>query len=315
MADELSNFLLQGDRHAKISPETLELMGKQAANMFLNEGIALNTGIAKLAGAHADISHEQVKRVVEFANQSVYLAKHDKNKTAGANSSYPQFELADAGRIIQDLSDGARPTTITPTDIEYAKHPNRIEKVASSKADALISEMFGHEERVKTASLDYSPQTTETEVMGAKHMLVGLKENLEHAGERFDLMHKEAQVEYYAIVKQHLLNEGSFTDVLDAAARSASKEKVAEILEPVITKLLQEKVATVRALSDAAKQLEKVAHRSIDEEHPLVTGFRTIYSLDAEMTKVATGLGQVDAELTKVNSFIREQIRASVSAR
>mgnify|MGYP003353403588 CR=1 FL=1 len=69
--------------------------------------------VAKLASAVPDMNAEQVKRVCEYANTNVYLALHDKNKTAGAGSSYPQFELADPSRVIQDLSDGAKPTVIT----------------------------------------------------------------------------------------------------------------------------------------------------------------------------------------------------------
>jgi len=316
MADELSNFLMSGTRHAKLSPESLEMMGKQAANMFLNDGVSLNDAIAKLAGAHADINQEQVKRVCEFANTAVYLAKHDTSKTAGAESSYPQFPLADPSRIIQDLSDGARPTVATKTDIEYSKHPNKYEKVASAKADSLLSEMFGYEEKVKTASPDYSKATGETEVMEAKHSLMGLKDHLERTGERFDLMLKEAQESYYDTVKRHLLDGNDFADVMVAARSSGLEDsKVAGVMKPLIERLLTEKVASEKSLMQGVRKLEKVAHRVINEEHPLVTGFREVVSLEGEITKVSTGLGQVDAELKGVDSLIREQLRAGSSAR
>jgi hypothetical protein len=42
MSDELTNYLMNGSRHASLSAESLELIGKQAATRFLNEGLALN---------------------------------------------------------------------------------------------------------------------------------------------------------------------------------------------------------------------------------------------------------------------------------
>lgn len=316
MADELSNYLMSGSRHAKLSPESLEMMGKQAANMLLNEKVPLNEAIAKLAGAHADINQEQVKRVCEFANNAVYLAKHDQNKTAGANSSYPSFALADPSRIIQEMSDGARPTVVTKTDIEYSKHPNRYEKVASVKSDALLSEMFGYEEKIKTASPDFSHATGVNEVMEAKHSLQGLKDHLESAGEKFDMMLKEAQEEYYDLVKRHLLNEYDFADVMVAARSSGVEDaKIAGVMTPVVERLMKEKVANQKKLMGGVRNLEKVAHRVVNEQHPLVTSFRTVLSLEDEIAKVAAGLGQVDAELKGVDSLIRGQLRAGGSSR
>src|SRR5258708_3946623 len=95
MSDALTDYISAGSEKAVISAESLELMGKRAASFLFDHGIPLNEGIRKIASEYKDINHEQIKRVVEFANISAYLTQHDKNKTAGAESSYPQFELAD----------------------------------------------------------------------------------------------------------------------------------------------------------------------------------------------------------------------------
>jgi hypothetical protein len=316
MADELTNYLLNGNRHAKLSPESLELLGKQAANMYLNDGLSLNESIAKLAAAYQDISQEQVKRIVEFANSAVYLAKHDQNKTAGAASSYPQFDLADAGRIIQDLSDGARPTVMTPVDLEYSRIPTKKEKVAAVQH---IAEMFGADDNSaveKTASADFSKETAVTEIMGAKNMLTGLKDNLESSVEKMDLMLKEAKAAYYDLVKRHLLDGGDFSDVMAAARSSeAEDEKIASIVQPVVVQLMSEKVASEKRLMNGVRNLEKVAYRVVNEKHPLVVEFKNIVTLEDEVEKVANGLFEVDTELKKVDQIIKEQLRASGSTR
>ena len=169
MHDDLTEYLLSDRSTATISPEMLELLGKQAANQYLDSGISLNESIAKLAGAHPDINVEQVKRVVEFANTAVHLGLHDKNKTAGARESYPQFELADAGRIVQDLTDGARPTRLTQVDVEYGRQPQKL-KISEATSDALLADLFKVKEAQIRDDLGYTSEAVVDEIMGAKDL-------------------------------------------------------------------------------------------------------------------------------------------------
>lgn len=306
--DPLSSYLLNDEhRHAALSPESLEMMGKEAANMFLDRGVSLNEGIAKLAGAHDDINHEQVKRICEFANTAVYLAKHDQSKTAGAGSSYPQFVLADPNRIIQDLSDGARPTIVTQTDADYGRQPLRKEKFSSAAFDALVNEYVTETEEENP---DHSPETGVDNIMATKSQLAGLRDNLSSTGERFDLMRKEAEVEYYDLMKRHLLDGGGFEDVMVSARSSGADEgRVGETLQPFVAQLIKEKVASPERLKAGVRNLEKVAHRVVNQEHPFVKTFAAILALDDEIEKVASSLSTVSEQLDTVNAFIKEQCR------
>jgi hypothetical protein len=311
--DDLESYLVN-DRQLgnKVSPESLELLGKEAANQFLDSGVSLNEAIPKLVGGIPDFNSEHVKRVCEFANTAVYLAKHDQNKTAGANSSYPQFPLADPNRIIQDLSDGARPTRLTPTDVDYGRQPLKTEKISSADATDALADLFG----IKTASAaeDFSPETGVEEVMSTKDMLQGLKDNLARTNERLDMMRKEASESYYDSVKRHLLDGGAFEDVVNAAHHTgANSREITDVLQPVVSRLLQEKVATVRQLKDGVSRLEKVAHRVLNEEHGFVRDVREIVSLGREMRKTASALVEADAGLAKVNQTIRERCRGNFS--
>ena len=310
MSSELSTNLSSG-QHASLSAEALELMGKRAANMFLSEDVALNEGVAKLAAEHPAINHDQVKRVCEFANTAVYLARHDQSKTAGAESSYPQFQLADPARIIQDLNDGARPTVVTQTDADYGRQPTKKEKVSSTKVDELLSQLFDIEvatERAKTEDSQVYREKVAADMVNSKNALISLRDSLRSTGENFDLSFKEASVQYYDTVKRHMLGGGDFVDVL-AAVKTAGvgDAKIAEILNPIIDGLLREKVATASQLTRSTKAMEKVAHRVINEDHPLVTLPREIASLDLEIEKIARGLNEIEAPLSEVNAFIREK--------
>ena len=315
MSSELSTLLASKSHHAKISPEGLELLGKEAANMFLSKGISLNEGVAKLAGAYPDINHEQIKRICEFANTDVYLAKHDKSKTAGADASYPQFQLADAARVIQDMSDGARPTVVTPTDADYGQQPLKKTKVSSTRSDELLEELFGMKEARTREVLTFTKESAVREVTDARDVLIGLRDTLSSSGETVDLAYKEASAGYYETVKRHLLNGNGFEDVLIAARSSGvDKEKISHTLFPVVTQLLKEKVSTADVLKEAVKGMDKVAHRVINEDHPLVTLFKTVIALDGEIDKIASGLEQTEGELKKVNGFIRSYFQEKILA-
>ena len=306
MSNDLLNYLTSS-RQANLSPEMLEMMGKQAANMFLDTGLSLNEAITKLASDHNDINPEQLKRIAEFANTAVYLAKHDQSKTAGDASSYPQFELADPARIIQDLSDGARPNVVTQTDLDYSKQPEKKLKVSTARSNALLEEMFQVKEASSREDLSFSRETAIHEISSAKDALVSLKEHLSSVGEEFDLMNKQASEQFYSEVKSHLLDGGSFADVLVAAYSSgAGKAKVSSALKPFVERLLREKVSSADKLSAQTTDFSKVAHRSINEEHPMVTSFRVVLSTDAEIEKVAAGIEQTEIELENINKFIRE---------
>jgi hypothetical protein len=302
---ELTRYLLQDQRYARISPEGLELMGREAANTFLDHGISLNEAISKLASAHQDINVEQIKRVVEFANNAVYLAKHDKDKTAGAASSYPQFELADTGRIVQALSDGARSTTITQTDADYSRPPQRKSKFSAAESETMLEELFHTE---KKAELEHSKETAVQEVMDSKSSLVSLKNYLESSGEELDLRQKQASQEYYQAVKEHLLSGGNFADVV-VAARSTGldHEKIAEAIQPVVMQLMKDKVTTHQELKESMGGIEKVSHRVVNPSHQLVTAFEEVVSLSNAIKVASVGLSDVVQQISVVDKFIKEK--------
>ncbi len=313
MSDELTNAIMAGSRHASISAETLEQMGKQASVRFLTEGIPLNESISKLAAEHSDISAEQVKRVCEFANTAVYLSKHDQSKTAGASSSYPQFQLADPSRIIQDMSDGSRSTVSTDSDLIYAKLPVKAKTASialTELRETVIDRVFGTDPE-KIAKVDVSTETIINNLMNAKHTLQGMDEEVSQAHENLSMTLKEAQAEFYHLTKQHLMNGGDFSEVVLATqSTGAESQKIAQAIRPTIERLLVEKVASPTILRSMTDGLEKIAHSAINPAHPLVTSFSTMIETAEEIKKVAEAQSSIATQYGKVESFIRENFLA-----
>ena len=313
MPDDLTTYLISDRKHRpSLSPEALELMGKQAANRYLDEGIPLNDGIVDLAGEHGDINADQVRRVVEFANKAAYLGLHDKAKTAGAKESYPQFALADAVAILGSLSAEASPIRTPSVDTDYSSSVEKRASIEGVTADNLLADLF---QMRKTSSEAQTRDSVVNEIVSVKEDLTSLRDHLTHTASQLDTLWKEAQEDYYDHVRRHLLNGGSFADVV-ASSRipGVPQEKISAALQPFVVRLLQDKVASAPALREQVEGFEKVAHRILNEQHPLVTTFRAYVSLDQEIEKVAVGLGDVEVELGRVNSFLKEKFCGGKSA-
>lgn len=302
------------------SPESLELMGKQAAARFLNEGMKLNDAVKQVISEEGDVSQEHIKRVVEFANTSAYLGIHDRNKTAGANSSYPQFELADPGRIIQEMSDGSKPVTVIPNDVDYGRAPPKSrEKTAGVRgrpADLVVRDEAGffdelntHWKTEKTAS-DVTVKQVIGDVYKQKQDLEALEGVLTDKGYSLEREKVALDQDYLSVIKDHLREGGSFRDVVVAARAVAEHEKVANVLVETIVTLAKEKVASFGDLRASLAGLEKVAHRIVDTDHPFVTMFAGKLALEEALEKIAVSLDEVQKAKAEIQSFLKETIDA-----
>jgi hypothetical protein len=55
MSDDLTKYLAEGDRSTSISPQRLEILGKEAANLLLDQRIPLSESILKLAASEGNL--------------------------------------------------------------------------------------------------------------------------------------------------------------------------------------------------------------------------------------------------------------------
>jgi len=310
MADDLSKYLLSGTGGFALTPEKLELMGKEAASLLIEKNVPLTDGVVKIASQHPDMNAEQVRRVVEFANTAAYLSFHDKNKTAGSEHSYPQFVLADPQAVLKKLSN-AQSQEGQVADVTYLASPSR-SSISTPERERALEELFlGTGSQAKTAAVDFTPESAAEVIVNAKHDLIDLRDNLASSGERFEILLKTAEADYYDSMKRHLMDGGSFVDVLRGANETGlPSQKIASILGPFIKRLIDEKVASVDEITLQSRGLSKVAHRVVDPTHPFVAGFSALHNLLDETEKVASALEDVDMQLDRVKQAIREEFLA-----
>ena len=151
--------------------------------------------------------------------------------------------------------------------------------------------------------------------MGVKDDLTSLHANLASSGEQLDFVKKEAEAQYYQAVRTHLLDGNSFAEVIHAADNSGvEKEKVAEYLSSVTTKLIEDGIASLETLETVTNdkaEFKKLSSRILDETHPLVVNLRVMFDCDMEIEKVAVSLDTVEDALKNVKAFINENFLAN----
>jgi len=95
-----------------------EMWGRQAATEYLMKDIPLNDSITKIAERES-LNYEQMRRIVEEANNQVYLRKFS---SPAVKDKYIEFPVADAREISATLNENA---SYTPSvGYDYTSIPN-----------------------------------------------------------------------------------------------------------------------------------------------------------------------------------------------
>jgi hypothetical protein len=141
--DDMPFGLARQTTYAKLSPQDLESMGKQAAIAYLTKAEpSLNDAIVKLAKCHPSISAHQVRRVVEFANTEAFSRLFADNEKYASDKNI-EFPVADPGDVLRDLNDGARPQMLALPDEDFHCGPVKTAAATSAvEADIALTKVF-----------------------------------------------------------------------------------------------------------------------------------------------------------------------------
>ena len=130
-------FGMSKDTYAALSPSDLDTMGKRASALYLGGESSLNDAIVKLAREYPSISHHQVQRVIEFANQETFARLFEKN----AQDKNVVFDVAEPSHIFHELNNGARPYTMEAPADEYSQGPVKLAH-SDVEADLHLTRLF-----------------------------------------------------------------------------------------------------------------------------------------------------------------------------
>ena len=242
--DPFESFLMSSPGQ-QVSPETLEMIGRKASQMFVQQQIPLNDAISQLASQHPELGNEHIKRIVEFSNtvtfQEMFANSADKNV---------HFAVADPGVVIRDLKDGGSPAhdgkTLQGGMGDYLSPPNSQEQNGS---DQVLESAFGVEgqseplQKIASSETDtFSHSNPVEDVTDLRHRLEDTRDRLVSAHEQFDMLLKQAKEELFEIVKGEVTDpDGSgLGGVLGALKKVASEVLISGVVTPIVRRLSEE---------------------------------------------------------------------------
>ncbi len=161
--NDLENYIMSKEDKG-VSADELKSMGRRAANAYIETQKPLNDSIKEIA-KEASLNHEQVKRVVEFANNDTFI-----HIFKGGFNKNITFPMADSSAVMQGTNE-----TITKTASVQLGTSDYI----AGQESVSLEKAFGWDGGLeKTASADNTSKI-KLEYLSTKNRLDELESNKE----------------------------------------------------------------------------------------------------------------------------------------
>lgn len=318
---ELPEQTLLQQRHARpVSGEELEVFGKHAASRYLQgEFETLSAAVVETV-KHAELSPEQVRRVVEFTNQSAYLEEFRKE---GAHRIVSfAGGPADPSVVIKDLNDGGGGTVFDRGLLDYSMPPDSRMKTAAQQVegektasaapageefnpydDVLFATLGGGQEPKIAYADPYKP------LKDCHDKLAGASEQLESDLSSLEVDYADVTDRLYQEVKQAAMAGTALGDVVAAWApfvKTPAYVKVAfQLISP---RLWRERVFdTLHALDESLHKVGSDA-RVPNPDHPLVVAFNHYTEVLDKLASVRALKGDIDDGLAKTEALLKQAV-------
>ncbi len=297
MKDPFESLLLWDSNSSReVTPESLELLGREAASMYITEGVPLNDAIVKLASDNGSLENEHIQRVVEFANNAVF-----QHKFTTEDDKNVHFPVADPAVVLRDLHDGGSPAHDGHTMHDYDAPPSYHREM--------------EKETVKTASAEEisSPPPIQhhhpiEDIYDLYTKLAATKDELEtssmHATDSF----LEAEEGFYSLLKEEVGEEGAGIGDLSRALRKiASDEEIIDVVSVMSARLATEGIVSLDKLASQARSHDVV----VNTDHPIFDAFTSLKKTAQEKFRLDLILENLDSQLDDLKSFITTNSRSA----
>lgn len=298
MSDLPMQGLLQQMNAHQHSGEYLEVLGKRAAARWsAGDHKTLNDAVTETV-KQAQLSPEQVKRVVEFANTSAYL---DEFRKEGAPHRVVDFPggPADPSAVLQDLNDGGGGSVYDRGTGDYDAPPAE-HKTSSSKEEEELLALFG-----KEASAELPYENPHGEVIDLKDKLAGAAEHLRSQIGGLEVLYADLADRVYQQVKQAALGGVSLGEVVQAwetVSPSADHIKVAFTL--ITPRLLRDGV--FHGVEEMTSSVDKTASaRMVNPEHLLVVEFGDFCDALSKLAELREARSEINEHLNQLNNYVK----------
>jgi hypothetical protein len=306
---DLSSDAMYQQRHAHPhSGETLELLGKRAAVEWESGRHATLTESVVATVKQAHLSPEQVKRVVEFCNETAFNREFKKE---GTTNKVVDFHggPADVSDVLKDLNDGGGGSVFDSGTLDYAAPPTET-KTASIREENALFELFGEG---RDAVLPY--ENPHGEVIDLKDKLASAEQHLQSQLSGLEVMYADMSDRVYHEVKQAALEGVSLGEILQAWETVAPSEEHIKVAFTLITpRLLREGV--FHRVEDMTQSIDKTAGVAVvNKAHPLITEFSDYCDTLSKLAETRSAREELKAHLSSCSEYLKQASLAGTVAK
>ncbi len=300
MSDLPRQGLLQQLNAHPHSGEYLEVLGKRAAARYGNGDCASLTDAVVRTVKEAQLSPEQVKRVVEFTNTAAYLT--DFKKEGMHHIIDFVGGPADAAAVIQDLNDGGGGSVFDRGTLDY-KTPPSVKIASAEDGDSFLKQAFDVTD--EAPPVPYAEPLAEA--IELKDKLASAKEHLHSQLSGLEVMFADVGDRLYHQVKQASLGGTSLGQVASAwnvLERGDDYIKAAFAL--ITPRLLTDEV--FHSVDEMSSSVDKLASDTslVNEEHPLIVNFQDFCDILHKLAETRAARDEVAEHLGTISSYIKQ---------
>lgn len=308
----MSDLPIQGlmqQRHAHAhSGEYLEVLGKKAAARWSAGEHKTMTAAVTETVKQAQLSPEQVKRVVEFANTAAYLDQFQKEGATHHVVDFPGGP-ADPSEILKDLNDGGGGSVFDRGTGDYDAPPAE-SKISSTKAEEELFQLLA-----KTAGAPELPfENPHGEVIELKDKLAAAADHLQSQISGLEIMYADLSDRLYHQVKQASLEGTALGEMMQAWETVAPSESYIKVAFTLLTpRLLRDGV--FQTVSQMTASVDKTAGaRLVNASHPLVTEFEEFCSTLSKLAETREARTDIRTHLGHLEGYLKLAAGGAIGA-
>lgn len=303
--------LLTQPSGSNVAPETLEMLGRQASQMFQSQGVPLNQAVSQVLANHPELSNEHIKRIVEFANtvtfQEMFTNSADKNV---------HFDVADPGVILRDLKDGGSPAhdgkTLANADYRQTPSSGPNGEVESALTQQFLGQHTPNVDgqmKVASAHVDHEMHANPVDdAWDTRTRLLASREKLVESYESMDLMRKQAHEDLFNQIKLQVMDpDGAGLGGVLSVLEKVAEQEILEVLLPPMIERLKDQGFQSDYLN---RSLEKRAGAVVNLEHPIIVALDAMLKLASEQVTCGRAIADIDKHITDVEAVFKKQAGA-----
>jgi len=295
MGAQAAHFTTAAGSHREVQPERLQMLGKRASALFVEQGIPLTDAVVRVLSEENGLNRNHVQRVTEFANNYAFEDMFNKEASDHRVIDFGESGPADTAAVLKELNSVGRGQIKTA-----ARQPVPSRRFVPGQDSA-------QENHALTKTAAAAPSYP---FVDPYRELGDLRDDVGRA--KGEMLQKvaDAGLEYdaacnllYALTKQAVLHGTSPADVTVAfMQRAPDKVMVKLALKEIAQRMDHDQIPAVPMAKHASA-------RVVNPDHPLMKAFDDFTKTAVDYFGKIKAAEDLTAQYTRVDRKLRGMIQ------